>query len=228
MDYDISQYNSSKNVKNLINCTCHYCNKKFKRTRLQIYISIKRNQKNLFCSKNCLANFSKKYPDKTFCKNCGGEINGYLKFCNKSCAAIHNNANKNYGNRKSKLEIWLNNELIKIYPKLKFKFNSKEEINSELDIYIPSLKLAFEINGVFHYEPIYGNDKLKQIKNNDNRKFQACLEKNIELCIINTSDQIYFKEKTSQKYLKIITNIINNKMVAEERFELSRPKGGAL
>ena len=30
MDYDISQYNSSKNVKNLINCTCHYCNKKFK------------------------------------------------------------------------------------------------------------------------------------------------------------------------------------------------------
>jgi len=72
--------------------------------------------------------------------------------------------------------------------------------------------LAFELNGIFHYEPIYGQNKLNQIQNNDNRKFQACLENNIELCIIDTSSQTYFKPKTAQKFLDIITNLINNKI----------------
>jgi hypothetical protein len=53
---------------------------------------------------------------------------------------------------------------------------------------------------------------LKKIKNNDNRKFQACLEKNIELCIIDTTSQKVFKEKSSEKYLQIIKNIINKKL----------------
>ena len=62
--------------------------------------------------------------------------------------------------------------------------------------------------GIFHYEPIYGGDKLNQTQNNDERKFQACLEQEIKLCIIDTSQQKYFKEKTSQKYLNIMNEII--------------------
>lgn len=87
----------------------------------------------------------------------------------------------------------------------------KDTINGELDIYIPSLKLAFELNGIFHYEPIYNQLQLEKTQNNDQRKFQACLEKGIELCIIDVSKQKYFKESTSQQYLKIITDIINQK-----------------
>ena len=97
------------------------------------------------------------------------------------------------------------------YPNLEFHFNRKDAINSELDIYIPTISLAFELNGVFHYEPIYGADKLKQIQNNDNRKFQACLERNIELCIIDVSAMEYFKIDKCQKYLNIITDIIEKK-----------------
>lgn len=88
----------------------------------------------------------------------------------------------------------------------------KDAINSELDIYIPSLKLAFELNGIFHYEPIYGQDKMNQIQNNDNRKFQACLEHGIELCIIDSSKLTYFKPANAQKYLDIITQVINSKV----------------
>jgi hypothetical protein len=51
------------------------------------------------------------------------------------------------------------------------------------------------------------------MENNDQRKMQACLERGIELCIIDTSQQTYFKPHTSQKYLNIIIEIINNKMV---------------
>tara|TARA_Y100000310_G_scaffold339131_1_gene430862 strand:+ start:964 stop:1656 length:693 start_codon:yes stop_codon:yes gene_type:complete len=132
-------------------------------------------------------------------------------FCSHACAAIYNNTHKKHGTRKSKLEVWLEIQLPDLYPDLEFHFNRKDAINSELDIYIPKLKLAFELNGIFHYEPIYGQKKLGQIQNNDNRKFQACIEKDIELCIIDTSSQKYFKPKTSQKYLDIIDNIINSK-----------------
>lgn len=96
------------------------------------------------------------------------------------------------------------------YPNLEIHYNRKDAINSELDIYIPSLKLAFELNGIFHYEPIYGPEKLSKIQNNDNRKFQACLEKGIELVIIDTSGLKYFKPLKAQSFYQIIINIINN------------------
>lgn len=84
-----------------------------------------------------------------------------------------------------------------------------------MDIFIPVLKLAFELNGIYHYEPIHGPTKLSQIQNNDQRKFQACLERGIELCIIDSSSLSYFKESNALPYLKIIQKIIDQKIKAE-------------
>ena len=136
----------------------------------------------------------------------------YNYFCNSSCAATYNNTHKTKGNRKSKLEFYLEKELPLLYPNLEFHFNRKDAINSELDVYIPSLNLAFELNGLFHYEPIFGENKLEQIHNNDKRKFQACLERNIELCIIDSSKLKYFKESNAKPYLGIVVDIINKKL----------------
>lgn len=136
-------------------------------------------------------------------------------FCSQPCAATYCNTHKTTGTSRSKLEIWIEKQLTILYPSLKIIYNSKELINSELDIYIPSLKVAFELNGIYHYEPIHGKDKLNQIQNNDNRKFQACLEHGIELCLIDTSSQKYFKPKSSQKYLDIITQILNGKLIKQ-------------
>ena len=49
------------------------------------------------------------------------------------------------------------------------------------------------------------------VKNNDNRKFQACLEKGIELCIIDASNSKKFKPERDKKYLEIIEKIIESK-----------------
>lgn len=54
--------------------------------------------------------------------------------------------------------------------------------------------------------------KLDQIQNNDNRKFQACLEREIELCIIDTSHLGNFNLPGAQKYLEIICKIIDQKL----------------
>lgn len=161
---------------------------------------------------------------KTSCKQCNKEISvapSNLKhkkrksqntFCSKSCAATYNNTHKTHGTRRSKLEKYLEEELTKLYPKLEIHFNRKDAINSELDIYIPSLSLAFELNGIFHYEPIYGKDKLASIQNNDKRKFAACNDASISLCVIDTSSLNYFKPKKAEKYLNIIIKIINENL----------------
>lgn len=188
------------------------------------------NQKH-YCSKKCRY-FGKNInePVNVICLNCNKEFKKYVKelkktpnsFCSRSCSATYNNKNKTHGTRRSKLEIYLEEELKSKYNNLDIHFNRKDTINSELDIYIPSMKLAFELNGIFHYEPIYGDKKLNQIQNNDTRKFQACLEKQIELCIIDVSSLSYFKPANAKKFLDIICNLIDDKMVSLPEFESGR------
>jgi hypothetical protein len=122
--------------------------------------------------------------------------------------ALYKNAHKTTGTRVSKLETWLQTQLPALYPVLEFQFNRRDTINGELDIYVPSLRLAFELNGVFHYEPIYGPEKLASIQTNDERKFQACVERGIELCIIDVSRMKNFKIKRALEFLGIIQNVI--------------------
>lgn len=169
----------------------------------------------------------------TKCSECGENImkkpseikkskNGNL-FCNRSCAATYNNKHKTSGTRRSKMEIWIEEQLKTKY-NFEILFNNKEIIGSELDIYIPHLKLAFELNGIFHYEPIYGDKKFESIKNNDNRKFQACLEKEIEFCIIDTSGSKKFKPERDKKYLEIIEKVINMKnLTLQQQQPLYKP-----
>ena len=99
-----------------------------------------------------------------------------------------------------------------MYPDLDIHFNKRDAIGSELDIYIPSLRLAFELNGIFHFEPIYGPKKLGQIQNNDVSKTKLCHEAKIDLCVIDTSGQKYVKPQTSQRYLDIIISIIDDRI----------------
>lgn len=198
-------------------CKCVCCNKPFYRTKREIKLFLNPNHRSTgdCCSKQCRYENDNKAIVVT-CLNCNKQFyklpNQIKKspnhFCSHSCHATYNNTHKSTGNRRSKLEIWIEDQLTSLYPQNEFHFNRKDTINSELDIYIPSRKLAFELNGIFHYEPIYGFDKLNQIQNNDNRKFQACLEQGIELCIIDASAMKNFKLVKAKKYLDIIIEIL--------------------
>ena len=215
------EFNNSKS-KDLLPLQCYYCEKEYYITKSLINTEIKLQRGRCkYCSQKCHMNANhpiKKqkvnclYCNKKFIKTNTEVLKTKNKnFCSKSCAATYNNTHKQTGTRISKLEIWLQEQLSIQYPNLEIHYNRKDAINSELDIYIPSLKLAFELNGIFHYEPIYGAEKLQQIQNNDDRKFQACLEKGISLCIIDTSSLKYFKLKNIEKYKNIIFSIIEKK-----------------
>lgn len=225
--FDISKINDLK--KEEIICICKNCTNRFladKRNVKRFLGLIKEsNGKNKieYCSNKCQREYeSKKSKIQCFCTNCNLILlknKSQLKksksgnlFCSRSCSAEFNNKNKKSGTRRSKLEMWIEEKLKSKY-NFEIVFNDKSTINSELDIYIPSLRLAFELNGIFHYEAIYGDEKLNKIKNNDNTKFQSCIKNNIELCVIDTSSSKNFKPDRDIKYLNIIEEIINKRIV---------------
>lgn len=216
--YDKDQFEKSL-YKDLINVTCSTCGLEFQRTKAHVITATKRYENgNMFCCREC-HNTHKGYkkPIEVSCKQCDitflkqyGQIKQTLNnFCSRSCAATYNNQHKKHGTRRSKLEAHLEEYIRKTYPSLILICNSKEAIESELDFYFPELNLAIELNGIFHYEPIYGKEKLEKIQNNDDRKFQACLERNIELCIIDSSHIKNLTEKCKLEMEKIIKNIID-------------------
>ena len=218
--YSINTYTYSKSTDKLP-LQCHHCFKTFYLMKKKIKWILKNSiTKGKFCSKYCYGQSNLKMQNIK-CMNCGAitqkklsEIQGSKNnFCSQSCSAVYNNKHKTKGNRRSKLEQWIEKNLINQYPNLEIHFNRKDTINSELDIYIPSIKLAFELNGIFHYEPIYGQEKLNKIQNNDHRKFQACAENNISLCVIDTCSLKYFKEEKAKNYLKIINDHIHRLLV---------------
>lgn len=226
--YTKIQFDTAK-TNDKLPCECYGCKNIFYAAKREILLKLKNYKKDggknyekriRFCGKECKSKNQINKLEIT-CANCSKlffKIPGEIKqsksgnnFCCKSCAVTYNNKHKTTGNRRSKLEIWLESKLISLYPMQKILFNDKTTINSELDFYFPSLKLAFELNGIFHYEPIFGKIKLNQIQNNDERKFQACIEQGIEMCIIDVSSMKYFKENNCNKYLDIIIEVINKK-----------------
>ena len=210
------EYKNAKS-RQLLSLQCLSCGEKFLKTKHTLQ-NLTEGNTHEFCSTKCQM-FFQCPPIFVICTQCGKSFKKAAQqiklsknhFCNHSCAATYGNAHKTKGTRVSKLEVWLQEQLTITYPLTDIHFNRKDAINGELDIYIPSLKLAFELNGIFHYEPIYGKDKLGSIQNNDNRKMQACLENGIELCIIDVSSMSYFKPSKAEKYYDIVRKIIDQK-----------------
>lgn len=122
-------------------------------------------------------------------------------------------AKRNPFNKRSKLERYLESRLRELYPNLRISFNNRKALGGpELDVYIPRLKLAFELNGEHHYSPIYGHEKLAQIKEQDNRKIGLCNELGIALVSLDTRKANPFSEAHGEAFLALLDSHITSRL----------------
>lgn len=144
------------------------------------------------------------------CKNCGTETKN-KKFCSKNCQCEYK---FKHGKRKrSKLEKYLYSRIQKDFYGLEVKSNDRTVLNEnlELDIYLPKIRVAFEIQGLMHYKFVkyfhhtYDNFIKQRIR--DNRKRILCFHNGIILIYIQNFST--FNVKTAEKiYLEQVRPVI--------------------
>jgi len=193
---------------------CDYCEKQFDRELRQV---TKKGRKHQFCNNECFTKFrnksktiSCKQCDKPFAKQLSQIKKTKNHFCSKSCSCIYQNTHKTTGYRRSKLEVHLEEQISIHYPNLNLITSDRKQLDGlELDFYFPDISLAIELNGIFHYQPIFGEDKFSKTKERDQRKFVLCDQKNIALAIIDSSSCSYLTQKAKDKYWSITQSIID-------------------
>lgn len=139
-------------------------------------------------------------------------------FCSRSCAVIYNNLHKAPGvGKRSFFEKYLEELLRLQYPGLDIRYSDNKTIGSELDIIVLELNVAFEINGIYHYEPVCGQEILERTKLNDAKKRQACKEKGIDLVEIDISNIKHIKR--NPEFVEKINEVMSE---IQKRLELRK------
>lgn len=213
-----SDYLTKTGRDDLISLDCPYCKNAFKTKRFLLQRNIKSGRLK-FCSAKC-SSLSQRNRVECICAECNkmfirtpAWVSKFKRaFCSQTCSGSYNNKHKTYGTRRSKLEIWIEEKLEENFKQFDIHFNRKDAIESELDIFIPHLKLAFELNGIHHYRNIHGDAVFKRVQANDRRKASTCREKNVELVVINTSMQKRFTKESSIEFLELIKGHINKRI----------------
>ena len=168
-----------------------------------------------YCSGRCRRN---EQSTKTFpCAECGDPVvkqaavrarypNG-RHFCCQSHAATFNNRLRQK-TRRSKIEAEFFDRLVATFPEIEMIPNDKTMLPGiEVDVAIPSLRLAIEWNGVVHFQPIYDQEKLDVIQRRDAAKAQLAADLEIRLVVINDTDS---SKKTLDRAYADVCSIISS------------------
>ena len=199
----------------MIPLVCPQCNNDYEK-EIKFFNRSNKLEQNHFCSSQCSSKFQTTTgTTQVLCVNCNAifiKRNSQVKrspnhFCSSSCAGIYNNKNKTHSFCRSKLEFYLEKQLKSEMPNVLFLANSRKIVGYELDLYFPDLKLAIEINGPFHYKPIFGDKKLSQVQAIDKLKQVACVKANIDFIVIDNLKK--FSDKFANPIWLEIKAILN-------------------
>lgn len=215
-----SDFQSAKS-RDLLPMECVHCKQTFYLLKHEIHSMLsesnsRRGNTGNFCSHKCQQAHQAPLHVNVTCDHCGKSFTARpsrltkLKhhFCSSSCSAKFSNAHKTTGYRRSKMEKYIEDQLNTLYTGLFIRYNSSEAIGMELDIFIPSTMVAFEINGVFHYKPIYGAKKFERIKQIDAEKVVLCANAGISLHVLDISHIIKFDPSLAAPLLTQISEVI--------------------
>jgi hypothetical protein len=194
---------ASLNRHELAELQCLHCGETFHIEKHRVQRSIERGT-GKYCSQTC-ARHARRTSEEVHCANCSELFRKQAvelrrtgnHFCSRSCAAQYNNRHKNLGaGRRSKAEDYLSNLIRRDFLSLKIIQNDRTLLPSglEVDIVIPSLKLAIELNGPVHYFLLFGNRKLAKIQAADISKQLEIQFIGYKLLVIDISACGYFKK----------------------------------
>jgi hypothetical protein len=229
---------SSEHKKNRLIIKCKQCNKEFEVNKGVFRYKKKCGIKNLFCSNICQSKYQETGVNDLLdcvCSYCNTPIKRQRRlleltnthFCNRHCQGNYYSKYLGRDNR-SLLEKKIESYLIDDYPKLDIIFGDRQQCYTlELDIYIPELNLAFEINGPIHYKPIYGNNALDKIQKNDAKKIKICKTKGIKLIIIDDVLD-YYNDNSEYIYSNKIKPIIDNQILKSNIQNIHKPTLGVI
>jgi hypothetical protein len=232
-----SPYILKRNKNNFCSKECSY---KFKIKKIEVFCnncgiatlkSIDQivNYKKLFCCIECKNAYHSKKVEvvclackKVFLKDLYEVNRRPRNCCSPECFKIVNKYHKNWSTNRSKLECAIEAHICNMYP-FEIIYN-KTHIGYELDIHIPSLSLAIELNGIFHKKAIYGMKKLLSVQKTDREKAEECKKRNIKLIVIDVSEDGSSKKIQLQRIeevIEIIDNRIQETNCKPEIFELA-------
>lgn len=197
---------------------CLLCNERVLKYKSQIVSG------NIFCNSKCSGIFNAETirnklqkQVKRKCENCNLEISVTQsslfnretrlyhkhKFCSRKCNGIYlanqklgiHDPSNTYTKNRSSLEEFLEEKIRRNLPYLEIDLNNRSLIDGyELDIYIPEIKLAIEVNGICHFKKVYKNQKLEKMQQKDKYKIEKCKKLGIELIVIPFIKRLYLKE----------------------------------
>jgi hypothetical protein len=138
----------------------------------------------------------------------------FRKLTTKMRNVIENEVRVKFGFKKVG-EAWANETLLyqivnEIFPDYRvIRHHRPEYLNYlELDVYIPKLNIAFEYQGIQHFEPVEhwgGKESLEQVKQRDKLKKRLCEENNITLIYM-----YYYEELSKELVEKKLNGLSNN------------------
>lgn len=125
----------------------------------------------------------------------------------KSIAAIRKAAKEG-----SKLENYLLDLLAKKKYRAESHVKNLRNQDLEVDIFLPDLAIAIEVDGISHVEPIWGQEKFDKQKRADQEKESLLLKNGITIIrVIHTKKNITLSDKTrlGEELLEQLNNIDN-------------------
>lgn len=107
----------------------------------------------------------------------------------------------------SKLEKYMLNKLLADGYAVEFhKEQSLVNTRLQIDLFIPKMRVAIEVDGPSHFEPVWGDDALKRNKTYDNKKSGLILGKGLVLIRIKQSKD-FSKSRADLIYQELKTHL---------------------
>ena len=122
----------------------------------------------------------------------------------------------------SKLEKFLLSGLLSNGIDTKFHYE-QTLVNTKLqiDLYVPSINLAIEVDGPSHFDPVWGDDALKKTKTYDNKKQGLILGKGMSLVRIKQKmDFSVSRSKLILKKLLLLVDQLSNNLLNDKFYEI--------